>query len=66
VEPPAKDSNPTGQSRHEALRAAIAREEARLDRLEAARADVRKQLAALRSELAALGDAAHLPVGSTH
>jgi hypothetical protein len=64
VKPPAKNSNPIGQSRHEALRAAIAREEARLDRLEAAQADVRKQLVPLRSELAALGDAPHLPAGS--
>jgi len=33
VKPPAKKSNPIGQSRREVLREAIAREEARLDTL---------------------------------
>ena len=56
--PPAKTSHPIGQSRRDALREAIAREESRLDRLEAERADARNQLGALRSELASLG---HLP-----
>lgn len=39
---------------HEVLRDAIAREESRLDRLEAEQSDVRSRLAALRSKLASL------------
>ena len=66
MKPSAKNSKPVGQSRRRALREAIAREEARLDRLEAARADARNELAALRSELASLSGAPQLPVRSQH
>ena len=66
MKPPAKNSNPIGPSRREALREAIVREQARLDRLEAAHADARSQLAALRSELASLGDAPQFLPGSQH
>jgi hypothetical protein len=66
VTPPAKNSNPIVQSRREALREAIAREEAHLDQLEAARADVRNDLAALRSELASINDALHPPADLQH
>jgi outer membrane protein TolC len=62
VTPPAKNSNPIVQSRREA----IAREEAHLDQLDAARADVRNDLAALRSELASLDDAPHPPADLQH
>ena len=56
MKPPARNSNPIGQSRRGVLREAIAREEARLDRLEAARADVRNQLAALRANSSGMRD----------
>jgi hypothetical protein len=42
--------------RGDALRDAIAQQEARLDRIEAEQADARARLAALRSELASLAD----------
>ena len=47
-------SAPPERTRSEAIRSAIAREEVRLDRLEAERADARTRLAALRAELADL------------
>jgi hypothetical protein len=53
--PPEASSRPARPLRREDLLEAIAREEARLDRLEADRADARARLAALRSDLASLG-----------
>ncbi len=49
--------HPMQPARREEIREAIAREESRLDRLEAEQADARNRLAALRSELASLGGA---------
>jgi hypothetical protein len=50
-------SRPTRPSRPGELREAIAREKVRLEALEAEQGQARARLAALRSELASLGDA---------
>lgn len=65
LRPPAKISNRIEtSSRREALQNAIAELEARLDRLETEQAVARSHLAALRSELASLGDASEIRAGS--
>jgi superfamily II DNA or RNA helicase len=56
--PPSDDAASRKPSRREELRASIAREEARIVQLEAEGIQARMELATLRSELAALGDAA--------
>lgn len=63
--PPEKKSPPVQPSRRAELREAIAREKTRLEALEAEQADGRARLAALRFELASLGDAPDVHVGSS-
>jgi hypothetical protein len=54
-------SDPKPAAQRDALRDAIAREESRLDRLEAERSALRSRLVTLRAELASLEDPGRLP-----
>jgi hypothetical protein len=61
---PEMTSIPMQPSRSDELREAIDQEEARVDRLEGEQADAQTHLVALRSELASLGHAPEIRVGS--